>query len=241
MKDSYSSLQHCALLFGTPVSREEFDRACALVPRSDYIAHLVGEHPEEAWNSGYAEVASAAQELIDAASHSGAAIYREATLADFARATERATVVILLAHFRGFDFSEQDFLVPPDCIVAAIDNRLHPALACFDPVPREAGLLVEAFNSAVMERRLLNYLPATLGDAGRLSVPIGRVLCPLGRVPRRTRSGALQLGRVRHDDRSAEAQHGAPFALARFDSSCSAVRIDPRNTPPDFVLGRVIY
>ena len=170
-------LEHCTLLFGTPVSRAEFDRACQRTPRSDYIANVVGDNPEEAWNRNYATVAATAEELITTAKNLGAVICREATLADFSYATAHAKIVILLAHFRGFDFSEQDLLRPIDNVVAAIKSRSHPALAYFDPVPHELTSLVDAFNVAVMERKLLSYLPRPLDIAGQDSTSVGRVLC----------------------------------------------------------------
>jgi hypothetical protein len=177
MKGPSIALQSCALLFGTPVSREEFDRACRRVPRSDYIAHVVGDNPEEAWHRNYATVAETAQELITTARNLGAVICREATLSDFSYVTAHAKVVILLAHFRGFDFSEEDFLSPVNSVVAAIEARSHPVLAYFDPVPRDLSLLVDAFNVAVMGRKLLSYLPSALDIAGRNSISVGRVLC----------------------------------------------------------------
>lgn len=138
---------------------------------------MAGDDPEEAWNRSYSAVAAAAQALTAIASEGGAAVWPEATLADLAAASRRATVVILLAHFRGFYFSEADLLVPHDRIAARIHERKYPVLEYFDPAPGEAHLLVDALNDAIMGRRLLRYLPGSMETAGRNSGVLGRVLC----------------------------------------------------------------
>lgn len=172
-----SPLGHCALLFGLPVSRKAFERACKRTPRSDYLTHLIGDDPEEAWSESYSQIVSAAEELMGVASDGEAAVYPESTLAHLAAATERASVVILMAHFRGFDFSEADLLVPAGMIAETIANRQVPVLGNFDPALREPWLLVDAFNSAIMDRKLLRYLPESLANAGERTCALGRVLC----------------------------------------------------------------
>jgi hypothetical protein len=82
-----------------------------------------------------------------------------------------------MAHFRGFDFSEADFLLPVGTIVDTIARRRDSVLGYFDPAPREPGLLVDAFNSAIMGRTLLRYLPESLANAGERTCALGRVLC----------------------------------------------------------------
>jgi hypothetical protein len=172
-------LKDCVLVFGTPISREEFERACQRIPRADYVANLLGVDgdPEKAWHSLYATVAETAQQLIAVASALGAVVCREATLSDLAYATIHREVVILMAHFKGFDVVQEDLVGPLDRIIAAIESGSHPALAYFKQVTREPGSLVDAFNIAVMDRKLLSYLPRPLEDAGRLSISVGRVLC----------------------------------------------------------------
>jgi hypothetical protein len=129
------------------------------------------------WNDTYAAVAAAAQELIAIATGLGASVYREASLVDLSHATESTDVVIVLAHFRGFNFSVQDFIGSFDRVTAAIKARSNPMLGYFENVPNQALAIVDAFNEAVMGRKLLPYLPSGLRDAGRLSEPLGRVLC----------------------------------------------------------------
>jgi hypothetical protein len=177
MTAGFQALKDCTLLFATPVSREEFERACERIPRSDYVAHVVGDNPEEAWNSSYANVVRAAQELIATAGALGAVIHREARLQDFAQATANATVVILLAHFRGFDFAEEDLIASREDLIRAIETRAHPVLSYFRPRLSQPESWVDVLNEAVMNRDLLSYLPSPLRDSGELSVAIGRVLC----------------------------------------------------------------
>ena len=168
-------LGHCSVLFGIPTSWDEYERACRRSPRSDYLLHV--EYPPATWEEEYNEVADAAQELIATATRLGARVVREATLADLAHATVASTIVILIAHFRGYEFAEEDVLVDVDQIFAVIEGSSSGPLSHIAPTLRQLDSLIEALNAAILERNLLRFLPAPVAEAVRDSVPVGRVLC----------------------------------------------------------------
>src|SRR5262249_46827725 len=97
-----------AILFGTPVTWEEFDQASR---NSDYLAGaLRGRNPAQAWAEDYAHVAEAAQQLIRTARTLGVEIYEHATIGDLARATRQCEYVVVFAHWRGAMFRRTDFV-----------------------------------------------------------------------------------------------------------------------------------
>ena len=121
-----SNLIGCAVLFGTPVNREEFDCAARPGSRSDYMTGMLREQdPAAVWISDYESVARAALQLMKTALNLGASVYQRATLRDFADATARFQVVVLFAHWRGAMFRPSDFLGDIGAICDEMDR--HPS------------------------------------------------------------------------------------------------------------------
>lgn len=177
MTGALPRVPRCAILFATPVTREEFD-AAVLNGRSDFIAELLGDDdPETVWSEHFLPVATAAQHLIETAECVGASVRRSARLSDLAEATASYDCVILLAHWRGAFFSLRDLMGNAEGIRERIDQKQHATLSYFRPAPPTAAGLVDAFNNAIKQRSLLAFAPPRVADIGRTSPAIGEALC----------------------------------------------------------------
>jgi hypothetical protein len=93
-----------ALLLGLPVSEAQFGQCLAT---SDFLrgnTHLAD------WQTYYAAVASRVLELDSCAEQCGFAVFSAARLADVTRATQKYATVVVLSHWKGPDFQEDDLL-----------------------------------------------------------------------------------------------------------------------------------
>jgi len=174
--DCGSSAGGCAILFGIPVNREEFDCVARLSSRSDYMTGMLGGNdPASVWASDYQQVAGAAQQMIKTASELGTGIYQRAMIRDLADATARFQTIVLFAHWRGAMLRPRDLFGE----IAAVINRMerHPVLQRVKPACRDLKGLVDALNEAIEEVTLLDSLPGSLGQAGRRSRTVGQTLC----------------------------------------------------------------
>lgn len=167
---------NCAILFGTPVERMQFDSATRNGP-SDYIRGMLrGRFPDLVWAEDYAHVAQAAQRLITTARKLDVGVYEQATLNDLHMATQLFKYVIVFAHWRGIIFRQTDFVADFQVISERL-NR-HPELQKITLGNKTTEDLVNAFNGAMEDgQQLLETLPPSLAEAGRRSRVIGQTLC----------------------------------------------------------------
>jgi hypothetical protein len=169
-------MKDCALLFATPVSREEFDEAARPDRVSDYLAgQFRGRTAAELWAEQYRNTADTAQQLDRTARELGVAVFRRATLADFAKATCLYGCIIVFAHWRGVIYRESDFQVD----AREIANRIRCDAILRSIRFEQTGVqpLLDALNAAVTSMSLLDTLPAAIAADGRRTPVLGRTLC----------------------------------------------------------------
>ena len=76
-------LGHCALLFATPVTEEDFHRVMCGGPLVDYAAAtLRGGSAHSAWTERYKSIVDAAKDLIGTALTLGAKVYTQTGLSE---------------------------------------------------------------------------------------------------------------------------------------------------------------
>ncbi len=156
--------QECAVLFGIPVTRGEFEAAASHVPRSDYMHGLLrGNSPDSVWDADYGRVAGAAQQLIRTAHELGVSVYQRATLRDFSHATTHFPVVILFSHWRGAMFRGSDLAGDIQAIIDRLrqDSVLQPVR----PKSANTNSVVDALNAAVQNLSLIRGLPREVADS----------------------------------------------------------------------------
>jgi hypothetical protein len=169
-------IQTCAVLFGIPVNREEFDFKAEPGSGSDYLTGMLrGDDPGSVWASEYESVAVAAQQLVDTAHRLGVHTYMGATLKDFSEATAHAQCVVLFAHWRGAMFKSSDLVGDVDAILERMEQQ--PTLRKAKPRRHERDAIVDALNAAIEGLALLETLPKLLAEAGRRTKAIGQTLC----------------------------------------------------------------
>ena len=137
------------LLFGLPVTRDEYDERMmsADTPEgSDYLARFDDpdlsmearlDHRREEWCSDYSDnISGPLQELADRARALGCEVRRAATLADLRAAAESAGVIIVYSHWKGAGFSADDFLRSVDSTIGEpiflVDRDAPARLAAVD-------------------------------------------------------------------------------------------------------------
>jgi hypothetical protein len=177
----------CALLFGLPTSRTYFEAGARGDALFDYMKLTLRDGgPEDVWNARYQRTVAAAQSLIEVATELAVAVYPAATLADFAAASRRHRVLVVLAHWKGAEVCSWDLRGEPATMSTLIERSPDPVLQAINPVVSRGGAvqvaeeLVAAFNVAIDSGRLLSLLPRDLGDSVRnlalLSQALGRDL-----------------------------------------------------------------
>ncbi len=167
-----SGAEQCALTFGVPVDREEFDLHAGA---SDYLAAAGKAGTEGLWESQYERVANAAQTLIETAGRVGARVYRRAGLREIAAASGAFRTVILIAHFPGIMVRPEDF---PNG-VAPVLRRIaaHPLLRDHVRAGGDANQVADDLNRVVADRSLIAGLPRAVAQAATRSRAVGSVLC----------------------------------------------------------------
>jgi hypothetical protein len=153
--------RQCAVLFGIPVNREEFNCRAeqSAGASSDYMTGLLrGRSPEVVWEKDYSAVAEAAQSVIHTANRWRVSIYQRSTLSSVYSATRHHRTVILIAHWRGAMFRVDDLMADFTSIRVRMegDSKLRNIkLNSCD------GLgLVDALNAAVYGLDLLPEIPS---------------------------------------------------------------------------------
>jgi len=165
----------CAILFAAPVSWEEFERAAAPAAGSDYLAGMLRERDAAStWAIDYEPVALAAQRLMKTAAELGAFVRAAATLENFAEATARYDVVVVLAHWRGAIFRSSDFSGGVDAIRARMQRSA--VLRNVKTADSGAQALADALNAAIGSGVLLDGLPEDLAGMAKRSRVIGQTL-----------------------------------------------------------------
>jgi hypothetical protein len=169
-------LESCAVLFGIPVTRAEFDEQVVSASKSDYVRGLLrGRIPDAVWNSDYAPVGTAACKLISTADQLNVRVYQGATLNDFKDATAYFRSVILFGHWRGAMFRKDDLLRETDTIIERL--RQYPQLRGIRPSSVDADGLVDDLNRAIENLTILDALPKIIAETGHRTRAIGQTLC----------------------------------------------------------------
>ena len=115
------------LLVAVPFKWPAFQRA-AYDPRRDWLRRFADD-PQRHWQDGYAgDVARPLDRLVQAARAAGVRVVPDATLTDMASATQRAEVVILVAHWKDHAVRAADLAVQ-DLHAAAQRLSVYPAFA----------------------------------------------------------------------------------------------------------------
>jgi hypothetical protein len=109
-----NSIEDCAFLCAVPFTREEFIADVvarhAKEKRGDYAARFAPE-PSEAeriWSQSYSRMADQFLQLTDNCAALGVKVYPRATLDDLAEASRHASVIVILAHWKGHRFVASD-------------------------------------------------------------------------------------------------------------------------------------
>lgn len=157
-----------AILFGTPLTRTEFDRRMEAVPASDYLRNLVARSSGDPW-SYYRKDAEAGSQLLERARDGGARVFPGATLEHLREATEVCHTIVILAHWRGASFRVRDILVSPEELVAFIEASPDPVLREFRGLPPNPVRIEDALNAAMTGGGLLKYLPSGLCDSSPMA------------------------------------------------------------------------
>lgn len=165
--------ERIAVLFGIPVTREEFFARAASSAWDHGAGLLANRTVERAFAETYAPVCTAACELITWARAAGVSVYRSAVLADLRHTSKRYDVLILVAHWRGAWVREADLRpgwrarlagAPPESPLAVLRSVLCPGgiggPGRDEPTLRDA---VAAMNQVIRSRLLLPFLPGGLG------------------------------------------------------------------------------
>jgi len=171
-------LAHCALLFATPVTEEDFYTVMQGGPLVDYAAaSLRGESAASLWNRRYRHIVSAAQDLIGTALELGGKVYTQIGLDEVAQATAQCDTVILLAHWRGAGVNPGELRQSRDeWFEVWSRHREHPVVALLGDVPPDAVTLAERLNRLIERGDLLSSLPASIGVAARQSATLAQAL-----------------------------------------------------------------
>jgi hypothetical protein len=170
-------LSNCAVLFGTPIDRDEFMDKAGESPPSDYLRIVLrGQKPSAVWKEYYQSVAEAAFRLASTASNFGAKVYRRATIRDFAEASVAHECLILLAHWRGATYLPDDLLAAPQEIVDFVEGGSHPVLALLQGTEARVLALTDALNRAVSNGSIQALLPPSVAAMARPSKTLGKTL-----------------------------------------------------------------
>lgn len=120
----------CALIFGTPITREEFFAAAEGAYISDYATlTLRGRQAKEVWSERYSRICAAAADLIEAANAAGCSIYSHATLHDLSVASRTHDTLIVFAHWKGERVSRRDLLCDHNTLREVLLSSMTPAAA----------------------------------------------------------------------------------------------------------------
>jgi hypothetical protein len=188
-----SATLRCAVLFALPTDRDEFNDVASGRVLRDYGRGLMRGLPTDTvWAGRYVRIVDAIADLCDAVAALEGQAYRAATLCDLTRASASCDIVIIIAHWRGWQVTHDDLAEPP----AAVECRLHAA-GLGDLLGRRgmsSGELVSTLNQLIetgtLQHRLVPeadafepgaLLAATLGrDA--LDAVLGGAIHPGNRV-----------------------------------------------------------
>jgi hypothetical protein len=114
----------CAVLFGLPTNRMEFDAVAAGRAVPDYGRGLMrGQSAESVWAERYVRVVDTIRDLCETVAAVDGRTYPEATLSDVTSASAWCDTLILVAHWRGWLVAHSDFREP----AAAVEHRLRAA------------------------------------------------------------------------------------------------------------------
>jgi hypothetical protein len=159
-----------AILFGTPLTRAEFDARMAAIPPSDYLGNLQARSADP-WNYNQKN-ADAGSQLLEGAKCQGARVYPGATLDHLREATAICSTVILLAHWRGASFRARDLLVAPARFVEFIETSSDPVLRELRGLPPDPVEIEARLNAAISGNTLLKFLPTGIGDPSTLAATL---------------------------------------------------------------------
>jgi hypothetical protein len=153
----------CAVLFALPLDRAGFDAVVRGEALPDYGRWLLGGNDaDHVWERRYHRVAAAARHLADVAAAVDARVHPDATLDALHDASSRHDVLILIAHWRGWVVSEDDFRTD----VHAVRDRLRAAAVAILPGLRapttSPAQLVRALNGVIESGALLTHLAPEL-------------------------------------------------------------------------------
>jgi hypothetical protein len=150
-----------AILFGIPVDRTGFDACMRGDVLPDYRRLLLGS-AAELWDQRYVRIAKAAQDLIDFGTTLQASVFTSATLNDLADASRSCDVLIILAHWRGWEVSDTDIA---DAIGAVTDRLVDAGIEEFrDTRCLSRRDIARLLNRLIDNGTLLRRLHPTLAD-----------------------------------------------------------------------------
>jgi hypothetical protein len=130
---------------------------------SDYARFILrGESPSRVWDSRYVRIAEAAEELCGMVTTLDGRAYPAATLADVQRASSSNDVLILIAHWSGWEIVASDFTATSGAVL----ERLKQA-GLWDLVEPWSGSMTDltrALNELVETGALLKRLEPTIAS-----------------------------------------------------------------------------
>ena len=156
------ALQHTALLFAVPTCESELEQMLAGQVLPDY-RNMFDDNDDRARDEA-APILAEAERLIELAASGGAAVFRQATLDDFSKASADHSVLIYFGHSRGFEVSEQDLPMFEAWRDRAQCYAGHPVLAALNEC-RSAHDAANAMTTLLTNRTLLPMLPPKVTEA----------------------------------------------------------------------------
>jgi len=185
----------CALLFATPVTREEFFAAAEGEYLSDYAALTLRGRPAiEVWEERYSRICAAAADLMEVANAAGVVIVRRVTSWDLHIASQTHDTLIIFAHWKGERIARRDLLCGLNEFYNALSTNRTPAgellreyvlaslqphaFQCLKPERAEllCGELINRLNEIIASGALTSKFPERVRDLVEADSPLAKAL-----------------------------------------------------------------
>jgi len=155
-----------AVLFGMPTSQATYRDMASGRWLNDYReVTFRGQSPDDVWLLRYARIVAAAEALIDEATRLDGRVYREATLLDLEEASESATTLIVLAHWKGYVVTASDFKVSASEFIERVRSSENITVAALRRMlgnhnrSMDANSLASMLTLVIKSGELLKVLP----------------------------------------------------------------------------------